>query len=65
METEQDWYFTFMSGVDKPHRNCYTVRSGTFEVARQKMFTDYGDKWCMQYSTSELAGVEKFNLKEI
>ena len=60
---EQDWYFTFGSG--RENAQCYTIRHGTFDSARQQMFTDYGMKWACQYSTPELAGVKKFNLRKI
>lgn len=62
-EERQEWYFTF--GWGQPHQNCYTVFYGTFAEAREKMFDKYGRTWCMQYSSKEEAGVDRFGLTEI
>lgn len=45
------WIFTF--GVGQEHGGRYVKIHGTFEEARQKMFDEFGTKWCWQYSENE------------
>lgn len=42
------WYFTF--GCGQKHAGHYVRFYGTFDEARQKMFTAYGSEWAQQYS---------------
>jgi hypothetical protein len=44
---------------------CYVELPGTWEEARERMFTLYGAKFCGQYETREAAGVERFGLTRI
>ena len=58
------YYFTL--GCGQPNANCYTTicaRNAT--EAAEEMFRRYGNKWSMQYTSAEEAGVEKWNLKLI
>lgn len=45
------WIFTFGSG--QQHAGHYVVMEGTWGEAREKMFEQYGEEWCMQYSEDE------------
>ncbi len=60
---EQDWVFTF--GMGQNYQNCYTKIYGSFEGARSEMINRFGQKWSMQYTNEEAAGVNQFHLKEI
>lgn len=63
-ELLQDWYFTFGASHEFP--KCYTKFFGTKEGTRQKMFSYFGNKWCMQYEKEkgeEL--VKEYNMKEL
>ena len=62
-EVAQDWYFTF--GFGQEHQNGYTIIHGTSSEARDEMFRRYDNKWSMQYSSAEAAGVERFNLRKV
>ena len=59
----QHWFFTFGDNHSCP--NGYLKIYGTFQEAREEMELRCGDKWSVQYSTAEAAGVEKYNLHEI
>lgn len=64
-EEPQDWFFTFGSGIEEPHRMRFVRIRGTQQGARQRMFDIYGDRWCGQYQSADDAGVEKFGLIEL
>ena len=64
------YYFTF--GFGQKFENCFTViEAKNRSSAREKMFTEYGNKWSMQYDdkgwydeTGE-SQQERYNLREI
>ena len=49
------WIFTF--GLDHPLKNKVQPVTGSFEQARVKMTSLYGDKWACQYHICELEGL--------
>ena len=65
VEYEHDWVFTFGSGIDDLHRNCYVVIRGTEASAREEAVRRYGNRWANQYLSEEAAGVEEFGLRRI
>lgn len=67
MET---WYFTFgFDHTDSRGRSlarCFVKLNGTFDEAREAMFSARGVAWAFQYSAAEFTGqVEKYGLREI
>jgi hypothetical protein len=47
--THSDWYFTF--GMGSPNRNKIIIINDTYNGARARMFTLYGDNWAFQYDS--------------
>lgn len=63
-EAPQDWYFTF--GVGHPlFAKRYVKIHGTYDGARETMFSVFDRNWSSQYPSAEAAGVEKYGLTEI
>lgn len=52
MEKRTTWYFTFGSS-HYPGHNYYTRIRGTFQEARELMFSKFGPRWAFQYSFKE------------
>lgn len=50
-EKKQVWRFTFGCGQHNAGY-CQPIL-GTFESAREKMFSMYGPEWCFQYSEKQ------------
>jgi hypothetical protein len=63
IESPKDWFFTF--GMGHANAGCYIVFHGTYSSARDMMVEHFGLKWCMQYSSAEDAGVERWNLRRL
>ena len=47
-----NYYFTF--GIGQVNEGCYyVVENTTFDIARERMFEVFGEKWGFQYSEDE------------
>lgn len=57
------WWFTFGSGVDDLHRNCYVVIEGSWSSARTEMIKRFGGAWCGQYASAEEDRSRRIQLK--
>lgn len=54
--------FTFGFGHQYP-RGYVIVYGATSNECRQIMYDHFGNKWSMQYSDEEQAGVDEYNLR--
>lgn len=50
-EQPEWWIFTF--GYGQENEGKFVRIHGTYESARGKMFSEFGDKWAFQYSQEE------------
>ena len=59
-----EYIITF--GFGQGYDNGYvTVLAPDENSARQKMFEEFGDRWCGSYTSKEEAGVDKYGLWEV
>lgn len=54
MEKTQDFFFTF--GLGTILKDKYAKINGTFESAREEMFSLFGSNWCMQHTADDFDG---------
>lgn len=64
------WYVTF--GFDHVHpftheslTNCYVKLTGTESSVRERMIARFGRNWAFLYRDPNIAGIERYNLREI
>ena len=67
MSDMQESIFTFGFGQAYP-RGYVSIKARTPDIARDRMFREYDDKWSMQYDSPnarEKAGIDKYNMWEV